>query len=146
MEAAWRIVELPLHGIRPNVYRLAVHTKNQQSIIFEEGKEENAVNYKNHDTTLTAWFDLNKKDINAKKVLYCNIPQYYFFDDSKKWIKRKNHFNAVGRIINVSLKDSERFHLKLLLNRVKEAISFEDLRTYNGIIYETFKETAIELG
>ena len=110
MEASWRIEELPLHGIRPNVYRLAVHTENQQSIIFEEGKEESALNCKNNNTTLTAWFELNKTDENARKYLYCNIPQYYCFGDSKKWIKRTNHSNAIGRISNVSPKDSERFH------------------------------------
>ena len=69
MEAAWRIKELPLNDIRPNVYRLAVHTKNQQSIVFEEGKEENASNYKNHNTTLTAWFELNERNVNAGKYL-----------------------------------------------------------------------------
>ena len=47
---------------------------------------------------------------------------------------------------NVSPKDSERFHLKLLLNRVKDSTSFEDLRTCNGKTYDTFKEAAIELG
>jgi hypothetical protein len=38
------------------------------------------------------------------------------------------------------------FHLKLILNKVKGATSFEDLKTYNNINYSTYKETAIAMG
>ena len=41
---------------------------------------------------------------------------------------------------NVDPKGSERFHLKLLLNRIKEATSFEDLKTFAKC-----KEVAIEI-
>ena len=33
--------------------------------------------------TLTAWFNLNKKDDFAKKIKYGNIPQYYTFENKK---------------------------------------------------------------
>ena len=46
----------------------------------------------------------------------------------------------------MSPKDSERFFLKLILNRVKGATSFIDLHTHNNITYETYKETAISMG
>lgn len=46
----------------------------------------------------------------------------------------------------VSPKDSERFFLKLLLNRVKGPHSFEDLRTHNNITYRTYKEAALARG
>ena len=53
---------------------------------------------------------------------------------------------AIGRLNVVSPKDSERFFLKLILNRVKDATSFEDLRTYENITYSTYRETAIVMG
>lgn len=82
MEAAWRIEELPLSDRSHPIDRLAVHTENQQQIIFEENKEENAL--KKSETTLTAWFKLNKTDKDARHFFYINIPQNYLFDLKKK--------------------------------------------------------------
>ena len=47
---------------------------------------------------------------------------------------------------SVSPKDIERFHLKLILNRVKGAICFADLKKFENVSYKTFKETAIAIG
>lgn len=74
MEAAWRLQEFPLCGRSHTVTRLAIHTENQQNIIFEENKEVDAL--KNKETTLTAWFILNKVDNFAKilsMLIYPNI-------------------------------------------------------------------------
>ena len=87
MEAAWRLQEFPLCGRSHTVMRLAVHTENQQQIIFEENKELKALG--NCKTTLTAWFDLNREDKFANNIKYVNIPTYYKFDLTKTWIKRK---------------------------------------------------------
>ena len=47
---------------------------------------------------------------------------------------------------SVSPKDIERFHLKLILNHVKGAICFADLKKFENVSYKTFKETAIAMG
>ena len=148
MEAAWRLLQLqsfPLCGRNHTVERLSVHTENQQKIIFDENNIEESLN--NSETTLTAWFKLNEVDDFATKIKYANIPKYFRFKD-KKWIKRsrnKKH-ETIGRLNVVSPKDSERFFLKLILNRVKGATSFKDLRTYENITYSTYRETAIVMG
>ena len=145
MEAAWRLQEFPLCGRSHTVVRLAVHTENKQNIIFEENNEEKALD--KWKTTLTSWFELNKNDDNAKNIKYVNIPKYYIFKN-KSWIERQRklkHF-AIGRLNVVSPKDSERFHLKLILNRVKGATSFKELRTFENKTYNTYKETAIQMG
>ena len=141
IEAAWRLQELPLCDRSHGIVRLAVHTENQQNIIFEENKEEIALS--NCSTTLTEWFELNKHDVEARNIKYSNIPQYYVFIN-KKWVKRKRNYNnyTIGRIGIVSPKDSERYHLKLILNNIKGATCFQDLRKYNNIIYDTYKEAA----
>ena len=92
---------------------------------------------RNRETTLTAWFKLNKIDKLAKNIKYVEIPRYYGFTNSKLWKRRERNpqFDAIGRLNIVSPKDIERFFLKLLLNRVKGATSFNDLRTYNNILY-----------
>lgn len=145
-EAAWRILELPMSGRSHAVQRLAIHTQNQQNIIFEEFKEDEIID-KNNNTTLTAWFELNKNDKEARNIKYENIPKFYSFNNQeKKWHKRIKTCKTIGRLSNVSPKDIERFHLKLILNFVSGATSFDDLKNYQGNSYSTFQETANAMG
>ena len=81
MEAAWRLQSFPLCGRNHTVERLSVHTENQQKIIFDENNIEESLN--NSETTLTAWFKLNKVDDFATKIKYANIPKYFKFKDKK---------------------------------------------------------------
>ncbi len=63
----------------------------------------------------------------------------------KKWKRRirKKKFLAIGRIYSSHPGDGERFYLRLLLNHVRGATSFIDLRTYKNITYPTFKEACV---
>ena len=111
MEAAWRLETFPLCGRSHTVIHLAVHTENQQKIVFEENKELQAL--RNRETTLTAWFKLNKIDKFAKNIKYVEIPRYYRFTNSKlgKRRERNQQFDAIGRLNIVSPKDNESFFL-----------------------------------
>src|SRR5581483_4734651 len=42
--------------------------------------------------------------------------------------------------------EGERYYLRTLLTHVKGATSFDDLKSVNGYLYETFKEACIHLG
>ena len=53
---------------------------------------------------------------------------------------------TIGRINNVSPVQGERFYLRLLLNHVTGATSFDDLKIYQDIEYSTFKETCQAMG
>lgn len=63
--------------------------------------------------------------------LYTNIPYHYVYD--KKETKWKSHKKGgdkiISRLCTVSIKDIERFYLRLLLPHVAGAKHFEDLRT-----------------
>lgn len=117
MEAAWRLNSFEMCGSSHKVDRLAVHVEDKQNIIFREDKEFEALN--KWQTTLTAWLELNSKDEFARTLKYHQIPKYYIYD--KIWVRRKRNRNcsAFGRLTTVSPKDSERFHLKLILNHIK---------------------------
>lgn len=146
MEAAWRLQKFPICGRSHGVINLAVHTENQQKIVFEEKQESKALN--KWKTTLTAWLDLNNVDEFAKSIKYVNIPKYYSFNyQTKTWNRRERDLKnfSIGRLNVVSPKDSERFFLKLILNRVPGAKSFVDLRTHNGKIFYSYKEAAISM-
>ena len=108
-------------------------------------------------TTLTAWFDVNARNhvladgTPARALLYADFPRYFTWRaDIKAWSERKDGF-AIGRMHSVHPGDRNRFYLRLLLNHVRGATSFEDLRTITRddgkkIICDTFRAAALALG
>jgi hypothetical protein len=64
---------------------------------------------------------------------------------TKKWTIRHRGC-CVGRLYFVSPSAGERYFLCTLLTKVKGVISFEVLRTFNGVVHDTFKSACIALG
>lgn len=143
-EAMWRIYENKMSDMSHSINRLAVHLDNQQNVYYKRGEEEQALE-KNHDTTLIAWFKLNKTDAEAQQYLYSEIPHYYtWVPKYKYWKKRQQTMKPIlNRLYFVSPRQQERFYLRLLLLHIRGAKSFEDLRTYEDKTYDTYKEAAI---
>ncbi|GBM21525.1 hypothetical protein AVEN_85337-1 [Araneus ventricosus] len=77
-EAMWRLNEFNLSEKFHTVVRLAVHLPDQQAIVYQDGQEEEAVaRAATRQTTLTAWFELNKNYQDFHNYLYTDIPHYY---------------------------------------------------------------------
>jgi hypothetical protein len=57
---------------------------------------------------------------------------------------RKRGF-AISRIYYAHPTSGERYYLWMLLNYVKGATSYEDLRTVDGIKHDTFKDACIAM-
>ncbi|KMQ83024.1 hypothetical protein RF55_21155 [Lasius niger] len=112
---------------------------------FRAGNEEQAAQRElTRDTTLTAWFKLNQSDKNAVHFLYTDIPFHYVYEKKTKWKPcQKSSDKIISRLYTVSIKDNKKFYLRLLLLHVVGAKCFENLRTVNGVLYETFKDAAI---
>ncbi|KAG2661478.1 hypothetical protein PVAP13_1KG506713 [Panicum virgatum] len=84
--------------------------------------------------------------VERLQLTYCEFPLKWRWDETnKKWIKRQHGFK-IGRLYYVNPAEGERFYLRILLMTVKGATSYADLRTYNGIVYETFKEACAARG
>ncbi|XP_042972722.1 uncharacterized protein LOC122304514 [Carya illinoinensis] len=49
---------------------------------------------------------------------------------------------VIGRIITANPFEGERYYLRILLNHVRGPLSFEDLRTVDGVVAPTFREAA----
>ena len=62
-----------------------------------------------------------------------------------RWQHRKMD-QSIGRIIHVHPAASELFYLRILLNIVRGATSYEHLRTMNGITYNSFQEACFVHG
>ncbi len=63
----------------------------------------------------------------------------------KRWTMRKRGF-AIGLMCYAHPTSSERYYLRMLLNYVKGATSYEHLRTVDGIKHDTFKDACIAMG
>ncbi|GBM72301.1 ATP-dependent DNA helicase pif1 [Araneus ventricosus] len=148
-EAMWRLNEFNLSHKSHTVVHLAVHLPQQQPIVYQDGQKAQAIERAAlRKTTLTSWFELNKNDPSAHNISYSDIPQYYVFDKSTtNWKKRqRGGQNVIGRLPVVSILDTERYYLRMLLLRKSGAISFDDILTINGLRCITFQQACQEYG
>ena len=75
------------------------------------------------------------------QILYPEFPQKYRYDTTnKKWVKRINRSDAIGRICSVSPNQGEVFYLRMLLHHVRGATCFEDLLTVHEVAVSSFQE------
>lgn len=106
------------------------------------------LNINRKPSKLEAWFQLNLSDNNANGLLYTDIPNNYVFDNKQNiWkIRQRGKDKIISRMYAVSLKDEERFYLRLLLLHVRGATSYDFLRIFNDVQYPTFKAAAAARG
>ena len=143
-ECCWRLLSFAINNQYPTVLRLAIHLPNMQSIIYRDGDNLRDAIDRSSDTTLMAWFKLNQRDEQARSITYQDIPSLYTWSISqRRWERRRNNASIIGRISFVQPNDSERFALRALLLRVPGCMSYEQLRTFDGIVYETFHQAAL---
>ncbi|KAL3361944.1 hypothetical protein AABB24_014672 [Solanum stoloniferum] len=57
------------------------------------------------------------------------------------WTRRKRG-HVIGRVVTCHPTEEERYYLRLLLMNVRGPKSYEDLRTVNGVQYNSFREAA----
>ncbi|GJU94086.1 uncharacterized protein Tco_1318842 [Tanacetum coccineum] len=76
-EAMWRIYGFPLSNIYPSVMSLQVHLPNNRLVSFREDDVLTDIlnRERNKRSMLTAFFELNKTDPNARQYLYRDIPR-----------------------------------------------------------------------
>lgn len=156
-EAAWRIFNLPIHERDPTVMHLNVHLENGQRIYFTPDNLHQRMTDP-PATTLTAFFSLCSSDSFAKTLLYCDVPQYYTWQPSRKTFQRRKlgkeveghpdirSSNALGRVYTIHPSNAECFYLRMLLHVVRGPTSFMHLRTVNGTVCQTYREACEKLG
>ena len=138
-EAAWRLLNLPLHKEYPTVMRLAVHLPNAQNVIFDPTVDATDVQeaIESTSSTLLQWFELNRRDAAARSLLYSQIPEHYVWHDGA-WFPRQKQV-SLGRIYAVSSRNQELFALRRLLSIVRGATGWDDMRSVEGHCYDSFQ-------
>ena len=148
-EALWRIFQFLLHQHSPKIYRLQVHLDAQHTVRFNHDADLQHVLEQNQDSCLMGWFKLNRRDPAAHQYTYPETAQHYTWKRKiRSWQKRseKRNDKVLGRMYFVYPKDRERYCLRLLLLHVKGAQGYQDIRTVNGQVHNTFGEAALALG
>ena len=127
-------------------------------MLFEPGQAQRATENGPPPTKLTAFFETNKDDVNARTIIFPNFPQYFTWNQKyKKWQRRKRgsktaddemRTDTIGRIPTISLspRQAELYYLRMLLHHRPGATSFTDLRTIDGITYDSFQDCCNKLG
>ncbi|XP_076047336.1 uncharacterized protein LOC143028862 [Oratosquilla oratoria] len=132
----------------PPVATLDLHLEGENAVFFKENASKEEIDRKtSKDTHLTALFKLCARNEFAAGLYYNQLPNHFVFNNtSSVWEERKTTASSLGRIRAVTNKTVELFYLRLLLTHVKGPTSYEDLRTFEGVIYPTYREAVKAMG
>ncbi|CAH0716011.1 unnamed protein product, partial [Brenthis ino] len=150
-EACWRLFALEIPKKSYSVQRLDTHLPGQKRIANLNQTHEDLADIGQRGSTLKAYFKHNaeitrhnqsRDNISSRYHFYWQMPDNFtWIGRSSEWGSRVRHLRVIGRIHNVNfVAQPELYHLRLLLFHVKDATSFEDLRTVTDIQYQTSPE------
>lgn len=89
---------------------------------------------------LTEWFVANKKHASARTLTYCDFPKEWTWDSSSRSWRPRTPCEKIGRMYYVSPVSGELYYLRMLLMIVKGTMCYADVRTYDGVVYPTFRQ------
>ncbi|XP_076950263.1 uncharacterized protein LOC143623183 [Bidens hawaiensis] len=148
-EAAWRIFAFDVHYRVPTVTRLPFHLPGQQQVIYgpEEDIEDVLTKTFNSVSMFTSWMEANRNYEHARRLSYAEFPTQFVWKKTSppKWVERQSGF-AIGRIHAVPASFDEAYYLRILLNKVKGPKCFEDIRTVDGIVCDSFRDACYRRG
>lgn len=141
-EAIWRIMGFETFEKSHTIYRLPIHLPGQQRVVHGGNRESAAAALeRNSRTQLTAFFELNLASEVSQAYLYHEMPMHYTWNErDRRWApRRQGGGRTLGRMYSAHPACGERFYLRLLLTHVRGSASFEDLRTMNGQLHDSFQ-------
>jgi ATP-dependent DNA helicase PIF1 len=127
----------------PPVQQLQLYLPDMHMVSFHQRKKiQHVLNKPGADESiLTAYFDANRVHKKAQGILYRDFPEYFTWQSNGKfWQPRKYKTNGqVGRIVSAHPAEGEHYYLRVLLNHVAGATSYEHLTTVNGVMQSSFR-------
>jgi hypothetical protein len=137
------------------IYRMAIHLENRQPVFYHNDDQDiqrALLRAQRHDTMLTGWFRINAfneeipeaeggPNLELRNTLYADFGLDYVWRNYE-WTRRDRAQRVITRLYSISPRQSELYHLRLLLLNVPGATSFQHLRTVNGVPYDTFTAAA----
>ncbi|XP_077221657.1 uncharacterized protein LOC143855411 isoform X2 [Tasmannia lanceolata] len=147
-EACWRIFQFDIQHRTPAVERMAFHLPDEQCITFRDSEPINQVLNKEDDETtmFTQWMHTNSIEEGARNLTFAEFPTKFVWNKKDKLWQQRKKVKCIGRIVYAHLSSGERIYLRMLLNIVKGPRSYEEIRTVNAVLHQTFKSAYFSLG
>ncbi|XP_019159056.1 PREDICTED: uncharacterized protein LOC109155840 [Ipomoea nil] len=147
-EGTWRLFGFDIQFRVPAVERLSFHLPNQQLVVY--GDDDCVDNILSRpsvgESMFLAWFEANKKFPEAKELTYGQMPNKFVWKkDVREWHLRRKGF-AIGRMFFVPPGSGEIYYLRCLLNLVRGATCYKDLRIVEGVQYSSFRDACYARG
>ncbi|XP_021992205.1 uncharacterized protein LOC110889021 [Helianthus annuus] len=148
-EAAWRIFMYDIHYRYPAVEVLPFHCEDGESIVYND--HDNLCDIVTDPTVkmtmFTEWMNCNKVDEFARTLRYVQFPGYYVWNaKNHKWNRRKHPYGSIARVHYVPPSLCDCYYLRILLNHIKGPTCFEDIKTVDGQVFQTFKDACFARG
>ena len=141
-EALWRIYGFELSKVHPPVKQLQLHLPDMHMVSFHQRKKiKDVVNRPGVERSmLTAYFEANRTHKKARGIHYRDFPKYFTWQSNGKFWQWRKHENRsqIGRIASAHPAEGERYYLRVLLNHVTGATSYQHLRTVDGVLQPSF--------
>ena len=144
-EAAWQIFNFNITKKHPAVYSLRCHLEGEHHVVFDENSVESVVEQQK-TTELTGFFAYNHENPGTM-VKYVDFPKKCVWKE-KEWRTRKAAFDTIGRVHSIHPAAGDVFYLRMLLHQdhCMGKMSFDELRTVNGEMSESYQEICRQLG
>ncbi|PNX61182.1 ATP-dependent DNA helicase PIF1, partial [Trifolium pratense] len=146
-ESIWRIFAYKIHFRWPPVTRLTFHTQGNQRVVFNDSSNLEKVLKSNSEkgTMFLAWMAANRQYPQGRHLTYAQFPTLFTYDSDGRFWKPRKSGGSVGRLTYIPHGSRELFYLRLLLTAQVGCTSFEDLRTVNGHVHDSFREACADL-
>jgi hypothetical protein len=140
-EALWRAFEFDIHYRMPPVERLWVHLPGMNHVRYEPDADLRALaeSPEAKSTMLTEWFEANAKYEDARNLTYCDFPKEWTWVATDRYWRKRVRCAKIGRMYYVHPTAGELYYLRMLLMIVKGAKNYADVRTFNNVVYRTFR-------
>ncbi|XP_065203965.1 uncharacterized protein LOC135834055 [Planococcus citri] len=147
-EAMWRLFEFDVSGRQPTVIPLPIHLPNEDIVIFEEGKEQEAS--ERSLSKLELYFS-RPRSVEFENLTYLEFYEQYRLSEKRDFESKKKKFvkrvrgEVVARMYWLSPTLGEIYYLRMLLGKFP-AYSYEDLKKVDEVSLDTFQKAAYAKG
>ncbi|XP_035834248.1 uncharacterized protein LOC110888836 [Helianthus annuus] len=147
-EASWRIFGNDVHYRYPSVMRLPFHLPGQQNVVFScDDDIEDVLNKPQVNSSIfLEWMKMNNSKPEARELTYVEFPTKYVWKLKDRCWQQRQNYVVIGRIYSASPSLGEAYYLRIFLTKVKGPRSFEEIRTYDGVVYPTFRDACYARG
>ena len=98
------------------------------------------------NTMFTTWIEANKTYGDGRNLTYDEFPMHFVYHVHKREWHPSKQGVSIRRLNFIPLGTRKLFYMRLLLNVQRGCTSYYDIRTFNVVTYESFKETCYAMG